>query len=317
MPINDDGTFTRPNYSFNDTLKVYYQFASKKGGQLNNSAEVTFSSGALPALKHIYYNKATPVYMGMDTTGDYYNTMLAIQQAKLAELLKQTTLQNVTVTARKKSRLDTLDERYASNMFSGGVNVAAQFDFIKDPSASSATDVLHFLQGKVGGLIIVTNPPGVSWRGGPTSLFVNETQVLTANINDAVNVQDIAYIKVFRPPFFSGGSGGSPGGAIAIYTRKGGEDLQTQFAKGLPEKRIIGYTVSKEFYSPDYSIDSVMNIATDIRSTLYWNPWVLTTPGSHIARLIFYNNDIAKKIRVVIEGIDGDGRLTRIEKIVE
>jgi hypothetical protein len=31
----------------------------------------------------------------------------------------------------------------------------------------------------------------------------------------------------------------------------------------------------------------------------------------------FYNNDITKKLRVVIEGVNMEGKLTRIEKIIE
>ena len=38
-------------------------------------------------------------------------------------------------------------------------------------------------------------------------------------------MNDVAYIKVFRPPFI-GAIGGGAGGAIAIYSRKGG-DVQT------------------------------------------------------------------------------------------
>ena len=37
----------------------------------------------------------------------------------------------------------------------------------------------------------------------------------------SVNMDDVAYIKVFRPPFI-GAVGGGAGGAIAIYSRKGG-----------------------------------------------------------------------------------------------
>jgi len=317
VPLNDDGTFSRPYYSFYDTLKVYYQFASKKGDRFNSIAKVTFGSGVLAAPTHVSYNKANPIVAGTDTTGDYYNAMLAIEQARVAELLKKTTLHNVTVYAKVKSRLDTLEDRYTSNMFTGGASVAAQFDFIRDRNASISLDVLRFLSGRVAGLIIDVGKPSAMWRGWPTHFFINERQVEVNEVNASVNMTDIAYIKVFRPPFFVGNFGGSPGGAVAIYTRKGDEELPAQFNTGLPEKRVTGYTVTKEFYSPDYSVDSVAHSANDIRSTLYWNPWVLVTAKDHVARLPFYNNDITKKMRVIIEGTDGNGRLTRIEKLVE
>lgn len=317
IPLNGDGSFTQPGYSFNDTLRAYYQFASKKGYRINNSAEVTFSSGALAAPKQVFYNKANPASKGVDTTGFAYNARLAAQEAAAADLIRQSTLQNVIVRARVKTRLDTLDERYTSGMFSGG-DAARQFDLVNDVSARSAISALQYLQGKVAGLMInnATTPnPSVSWRGAPTDIFVDEMPITTDAIS-TINVQDIAYIKVFRPPFF-GSFGGGPGGAIAIYTRRGSEILPDQFGRGLSEKRVVGYTSTREFYSPDYSVDSVMHAANDIRSTLYWNPWVITTPQNHTIRLPFYNNDSTKKMRVIIEGIDGSGRPARMEQLVQ
>ena len=47
-----------------------------------------------------------------------------------------------------------------------------------------------------------------------------------------IQMSDIAYIKVFRPPFM-GSSGSGPSGAIAIYTKKPAdlknESLKRQF----------------------------------------------------------------------------------------
>jgi len=315
MPINDDGTFAQANFSFYDTLRVFYQLTPPKITWLNNNDGVTFN-GALAAPKNIYYNKVNAIYSGIDTTGNYYNAMLAVQQARLAELLKQTTLKNVTVWARVKTRLDTLDERYTSGMFSGGANVSAQFDVLKDPFGQSALDAFHYLLYKMPLLTFADTSGSNSFRNPGYELFIDEIPRSIWDVK-ALSGQDIAYIKIFRPPSFLGTFGRAIGGAVAIYTIKGGEEPRGYANWGLPEKRIVGYTVAKEFYSPDYAIDSVMNIATDIRSTLYWNPWVLTTGETHTVRLPFYNNDITKKMRIIIEGIDGEGRLTRVEKLVE
>lgn len=315
MPINNDGTFAQPNFSFYDTLRVFYQLTPPKITWLNNNDGVTFSS-ALAAPKDIYYNKLNPIYNGVDTTGNYYNAMLAVQQARLAELLKQTTLQNVTVWARVKTRLDTLDESYTSGMFSGGANVSGQFDVLRDPLGQSAPDAFHYLLYKMPLLTFADTSTPSGFRNPGYALFINEVQRTVEDVK-ALSGQDIAYIKIFRPPSFVGNFGRAIGGAVAIYTVKGGEEPRGYANWGLPEKRVVGYTLTKEFYSPDYAIDSVMHVTTDIRSTLYWNPWVLITGKHHTARLPFYNNDITKKMRVVIEGIDGNGRLARVEKLVE
>jgi len=119
-------------------------------------------------------------------------------------------------------------------------------------------------------------------------------------------------IKIFRPPFF-GGFGGS-NGAIAVYTKKG--NFTSQDVKGLDFVSIAGYSPIKEFYSPDYEVDPALD-KDDYRTTLYWNPYVLTEKNNRKVLLTFFNNDITKRIRVVIEGTNSEGKLTRIEKIFE
>ena len=130
---------------------------------------------------------------------------------------------------------------------------------------------------------------------------------------NSVPVNDIAYIKVFRPPFM-GGSGGS-GGAIAIYTKRG-DDTRTS-SGGLTSNKVIGYTQIREFYSPNYDRVDSRNQDADVRTTLYWNPDIIITPGKPSIKLNFYNNDVTNAFRVVIEGVSKNGMLTRFEQIME
>jgi hypothetical protein len=124
---------------------------------------------------------------------------------------------------------------------------------------------------------------------------------------------DVALIKVFRPPFL-GGAGGGSGGAIAIYTKKGAS--LNSSATGLPSSNIYGYSIIREFYSPDYSNDPG-SFAKDYRTTLYWNPHIHLDKNNRKVILPFYNSDNCKKIRVIVEGINEEGLLTREEKFFE
>jgi hypothetical protein len=131
-----------------------------------------------------------------------------------------------------------------------------------------------------------------------------------------ISVQDIAYIKVFRPPFF-GAPGGGSGGAIAIYTRRGG-DVQNTPGKGLAFNKVAGYSPYKEFYSPDYATRSASaDVVADYRSTLYWNPYIFTDATKQKVNIEFYNNDITTAFRVVLEGFNEEGKLIRVEKIIK
>jgi hypothetical protein len=127
-------------------------------------------------------------------------------------------------------------------------------------------------------------------------------------------MSDVAYIKVFRPPFMGGFNGAN--GAIAIYTRKG-NDVQSKPGKGLNNNKVFGYTLIKEFYSPNYSSFKPVNEQRDLRTTLYWNPAITFSAQRKEVVLTFYNNDVTNAFRVVIEGMTRDGRLAHVEQLME
>ena len=79
---------------------------------------------------------------------------------------------------------------------------------------------------------------------------------------------------------------------------------------------IAGYSSSKEFYSPDYEKNTNTTV-NDYRTTLYWNPFLIFDKTTRRVTIPFYNSDNCKKIKVVIEGINEAGQLTREEKIFE
>jgi hypothetical protein len=312
--INSNSTFSLPQEILLDTTKVYYKVAGSS--ELSSTAAVTFNS-SMPANK-VLPTDTTNAIAFTDTATENYRRRLAEEQARLFKLQQGTTLQDVTVTTKAKSPLEVMDEKYTSGLFSGNFD-SYQFDVLNDPFGKTAMSVFTYLQGKVAGLTITTpsgigNTPSVSWRGGTPTFYLDEMPVDVSQLS-TINMSDVAYVKVFRPPFL-GSAGGGANGAIAVYTRKGG-DVTQRAGKGLPYKVVIGYTVQKEFYSPDYATFDNRNDEQDLRTTLYWNPMILTNQENHTVRLHFYNNDITKSFRVIVEGMTTDGRLTHIEKVIE
>jgi hypothetical protein len=156
------------------------------------------------------------------------------------------------------------------------------------------------------------NLPGLTWRDGTPALFLNE---MPTDVQTLMGLQmtDIAYVKAFRPPFM-GSTGSSPSGAIAVYTKKA-EDINLAKIKGLSSALLAGYTAYKEFYEPDYAI--ALPKFPDMRSTLYWNPYILIDRKKKSYNIRFYNNDITKRIRIVLEGVNAAGKLARVEKLIE
>jgi len=310
MPISPDGTFGDPNLILFDTTKVYYQLPKSKG---LGDASVKFMQDRFPPLANT--EKATGYFYNplADTSGNHRHFLLADAAINDQRFSKAKTLETVTIKKREKSAVEVLDEKYASGMFSGADGY--QFDVLNDPFSTASMNIFNYLQGKVPGLQVNTtsNPPTLVWRGGAPGIYLNEMPT-DADMISTIPVSDVAYIKVLRPPFLGASGGGN--GAIAIYTRKGG-DVQQQPGKGLSNNTITGYTAIRQFYAPDYSTIQEGQDKRDLRTTLYWNPEIITEPGKNVFKLTFYNNDISEAFRVTIQGMTRDGRLTSVVKIME
>ncbi|MEO7801432.1 MAG: hypothetical protein ABIR81_05505, partial [Ginsengibacter sp.] len=130
------------------------------------------------------------------------------------------------------------------------------------------------------------------------------------------NINNIAYVKAFRPPFLGSLQNGFSG-VIALYSKRGYSPVtNNSYEPGLKTFVLEGYSSFKEFIQPDYAKDS-SKTEEDMRPTLYWNPFILMDKTNPTTTLSFYNNDFSKKLCLILEGINADGQMSRIVKILE
>jgi hypothetical protein len=314
VPVMKDGSFEQKGMYFYDTARIFYSFNGNE--KLTDITQVQFENGLLKQVpRKIQYSDTQIPYSFNDSIARSKMMYYLDQQEQLKKRMASATLQEVIVKSRVKPKEQILEEKYATGLFSGGDGYT--FDLMDDPSALGIQDILSYLQGKVAGLIISGTGAQMtmSWRGSTPDLYLNE---MTSSLDmvQSTNVRDIAMIKVFRPPFF-GSMGGGSGGAIAIYTKKGTDGRKADpNAKGLENTVLGGYSKFKEFYQPQYD-NPTEAIETDIRTTLYWNPYVITNKMNSRVRIQFFNNDFSKKLQVVLEGVNGDGKMTRVVKFLE
>jgi len=102
------------------------------------------------------------------------------------------------------------------------------------------------------------------------------------------------------------------GGVIVITTRQnlaGAATISKEMSPGVYSFTPAGFYKAKEFYSPQYNVADASK-APDNRTTIYWNPNVVTDSGGNGA-VSFFNADGTGTYRVVIEGIDVNGNLGR------
>ena len=101
------------------------------------------------------------------------------------------------------------------------------------------------------------------------------------------------------------------GGAIFFYTKRGEKFVNTPAdAQGLKSTNVIGYSVIRKFYAPNYESQQPAEMKNDFRSTLYWNP-IVRTDSLGRTNVSFFNSDQSGEVRVVVEGITSDGKLCR------
>jgi hypothetical protein len=230
------------------------------------------------------------------------------------------TLVGVTVKARKKTDIELLEEKYASGLFSGFS--AHTIDLVNTNEEIVQSNIFDYLSGRVPGLNISSNGPDydIYYRQSATAssmglipMIIYLDEILTdASFVSVIPANQVAMVKVYSN--FIGAEGNAAGGALAIYTKKGA-DIYNSVSSG-DRIRYQGYSVIKEFYSPDYSADTSPGLKTDNRVTLLWKPDINLRGINPQLPVKFYNNDRTKRFKLVAEGMTADGRLLMFEKII-
>lgn len=313
-PVNLLGNFEVTGLSFHDTASVYYQGNDDK--RKGRNVDVKFFGNFADNLNYVLLQHPIRPAGTASSRELMHFITLSAERNRINRLINSRTiyLKEVNITATKVPKEQSTMERYASPLFSGADGYT--FDLTKDPANGAYFNIFQFLQARVPGLMISgdMSSPTLSWRGGSPALFLDEMPA-DAQMLSTVNINDVAVVKVIRPPFV-GAIGGGGNGAIAVYTKKGGDNDDAS-TRGLNKTRVAGYTIVRQFYSPDYSVSKPVNELPDKRVTLYWNPLLATDTLTHTATFSFYNTDVTKRFRVVVEGIDGSGKIGRVEKVFQ
>jgi len=85
--------------------------------------------------------------------------------------------------------------------------------------------------------------------------------------------------------------------------------------KMMPQNNMLklspkGFTKVKDFYAPKYVTQTSSYTGNDLRTTIYWNPKVVTNAAGDTT-IEFYNADGRGTYRAVIEGVDVNGNVGR------
>lgn len=328
---DNNGLLKQTGLVFYDSARVYFSFNKNKDNNRQIAfGKFNFTYPVSPSIRNY------PVLLVPDTSGAGYHPNTSLFQYYssnngIKKFNEEKTLQGVVVKSGgwrnwKNDPLLKMDEKYASGMFSGGA-IDFSLDVLHDEKAWTKLDVFNYIRGNIPGLNI--GSPGrmgadrsITYGGVQTAknvlVYIDEHE-MTANDLENLSLTQIAYIK-FIPNFAGRGPDAGGGGinpALSVYTRKGDDLIDRRpTEKDLGFIKIAGYTPLKEFYSPDYAQTNTTT-GTDARTTLLWMPYILTNAANRKVPVRFYNNDFTRKLRIVLEGINEEGKLIHIEKRIE
>ena len=192
------------------------------------------------------------------------------------------------------------------------------------PGGQGFINIFQLIQGRVAGVRVTFDGfnatvliRGVgSLQAGVEPMYMLNNVPVDASTLAQISPRDVESVEVFKDPARTaifGSQGGN--GVIAVYTKAGTSTTYSSVGGSLVTK-YSGYSIPRVFYSPKYEENSPANKLTDKRATLYWNP-LIQTDQSGKASLSYYNSETASRHLLILEGIDSQGRLGRLVKVVE
>lgn len=201
-------------------------------------------------------------------------------------------LEEVSVFAKKKNLTQLLDEKLSSGRFFNPRETI--YDFINvEQFGTEGGNLLSWINNRA---------PGDQKF---FTYYINEVQT-SRDMITATSISDVALIKV---------QGKLASHQIFVYLKRGGESVNK--GKTLNIENIPGYEHQEIYKSPDYTISENSKIKNDTRDLLYWSNNISSDLPNQKFKLQFFNNDKAKKFRLVIINVSNEEGPEYFEKILE
>ena len=234
VPVLPDGSFAIRNWLFEDNALIAFSAIRNNKQPLNIRISTQLDSSYEPLAV-----AGRAFYIGNPPSAERPSLNQPVATTEGVFTDQGSVLPAVVVRSATKSPAEQFNEEYVSSLFRSSDE--RLISIMDDPSALGFPNIFSYLQGRVAGLQIA--PAGLGggtarWRGSRVTFFLDEVRTSAEQIA-TIPMADIAIVKAYPPPFI-GAPGG--GGAIAIYTRRGGE--ASYLPAGRQVFKVRGYTPS-------------------------------------------------------------------------
>ena len=306
---NKEGEFRFDNISFVDSASFILQAKNKNESK---NVKIVMDPIYSPHFKNkimVGENDAVDMTNYLTSTKERYQESY-YRYSKNKEIL----LKEVEIRGEKK-KIAGLE--YSSNLNgAGNANIVITAEML-----SVSMNLFEYLEKNVLGVTMVDDSIILSRnqnssmsvingkRQDPKVQFyvdgVSVDQGYAANIS----VDDVEVLEVLKDAALTTIYGSSGyGGLILVTTKRGVKDRPSK-TPGVQSLMVKGFEATKEFYSPKYTPTST-NSKSDLRSTIYWNPNLITNKDGK-TNIDFFNSDGVGVYKVVVEGISTDGKIGR------
>lgn len=287
-----DGSFTFRNLVYDDKTRFVIQAKTAEGK--NNTS---ISIYPVPALTNIKTGDFIAQVQGLNNEG--YNTT-AEQPVYIADVNGKV-LKEVIINDRRIS-----DGKLTAEVL-GKEN-------LKDHQGSLANGLAGRLTGVIlrDGIPYLADKINPGMQGGPMLIVVDDTAMPEGTSIDnysAAEVENISILKNTDAAIY-GVRGANGVMILKLRKRVGTAVANKSISPGLLYFTADGFYKARAFYSPVYEGEQQTGNKPDARSTIYWNPDVITDKDGN-ASFDFYNADGKGTYRLVIEGIDEAGNIGR------
>ena len=202
---------------------------------------------------------------------------------------------------------------------SSNLNGAGNADaIIKSEDLLNCPFLTQCIQGRVAG-IIVSNGIVYSARSmnssfqGPVPMqIVIDGMMVEPEFISSINPLDVESIEVLKSGANTAIYGMRGGGGVLVINTKRGETNKDyrNYAPGIISYNPKGLYKGREFYSPDYADPKINTKMADLRTTVYWNPNIVSDSTGK-ASVEFFNGDGIGKYKAIVEGVDINGKIGR------
>jgi hypothetical protein len=313
VTTDKNAAFTLPGLIFEDTAYFSFQNTTGKDKRLNMQLSANNLAEEFKVTKSMF---APPALVWPNENQKNQIKRLNTDRKRYLRNVKE--LETIMLLSKAKTASDKFKERYVSKRFSGSGSRSE--DLLENPPPLGIR-IFEYIQSRFSSVQVQGGPLNYqliyrntrSLSGGyiPMTVYLDEIEV-EPNTIATMMAQDIALINVLPNGAITGS-----GGALVLYTNRE-RRLRESNESNFSTAELVGFSPTKEFYSPDYSVQFVNNsVKEDVRSTLYWNPYIVLENGKKEINLSFYNSDNAKRFKIVLEGVNQNGGILHFEKILE